>query len=142
MLRRLREACTENEQSLAKGLYWAGAGLLLVVLSLETYTYCIDTISDRLKARWAILMSLSILWGVYAAVMLSIGFWRRARPVRLAALGLFAVTALKLVLVDLAGIRQIYRILSFLVLGLLMIGVSYLYHRVEKHLAASEAQEP
>jgi uncharacterized membrane protein len=57
-------------------------------------------------------------------------------------LGIFAVTALKLVLVDMAGIKQIYRTLSFLVLGLLMIGVSYLHHKVEKHLAASEAQEP
>jgi uncharacterized membrane protein len=70
--------------------------------------------------------------------------WRRnkkkmvgtAHPTRLrfAALMLFGITALKLVIVDMARVNQIYRIVSFLVLGLLMIGASYLYHRLEKRL--------
>ena len=51
---------------------------------------------------------------------------------RLVALGLFGVTALKLVLFDLARAEEIYRIVSFMGLGLLMIAASYLYHRMEK----------
>ena len=67
------------------------------------------------------------------------------RVVRLVALGLFGLTAAKLVLVDLAVLRQIYRIVSFLVIGLLMIGASYLYHRIERWMdseaPASEEDE-
>jgi uncharacterized membrane protein len=62
------------------------------------------------------------------------------RIYRLCALALFGVTSLKLVIVDMANVRDIYRIISFLVLGLLMIGASYLYHRVEKFLEASSSQ--
>jgi uncharacterized membrane protein len=61
------------------------------------------------------------------------------RSLRLAALGLFGLTALKLVLVDMAEVQEVYRIVSFLVLGVLMIGASYLYHRVEKRLGLSSS---
>jgi uncharacterized membrane protein len=43
------------------------------------------------------------------------------------------------VLVDMASIEGLYRILAFLVLGSLMIGVSYVYHRVEKRLLGEVA---
>ena len=83
------------------------------------------------------MMSVSIVWGVYASLLLAAGFWWRVRPMRAAALVLFGATALKLVLLDLAGVEQVYRIISFFVLGLLMVGASYLYHRVEKRLEAA-----
>jgi len=47
----------------------------------------------------------------------------------------------KLVAVDLAGVEQVYRILSFVGAGLLLIGASYLYHRLEQGLTA-EAEAP
>ena len=84
-------------------------------------------------------MSLSVTWGTYAIAILAIGFWRNVRSLRLAALGLFGLTALKLVLVDMAEVQEVYRIVSFLVLGVLMIGASYLYHRVEKRLGMSSS---
>jgi uncharacterized membrane protein len=82
-------------------------------------------------------MSISVVWGIYATAVLVIGFWRRVRSLRLSALGLFGLTALKLVIVDMAKVEEVYRIVSFLVLGILMIGASYLYHRVEKRLSMS-----
>jgi uncharacterized membrane protein len=114
----------------------AACGIVpLVVLSLETYVYCENTIEDFLKARWMSQMSLSVVWAIYAVIVLCIGFWRRIRPLRLAALGLLGITAVKLLLVDMSQVQQIYRIVSFLVLGAMMIGASYLYHRLEQQLA-------
>ena len=114
----------------------AACGIVpLVVLSLETYVYCENTIKDFLKARWMSQMSLSVVWAIYAVIVLCIGFWRRIRPLRLAALGLLGITAVKLLLVDMSQVQQIYRIVSFLVLGAMMIGASYLYHRLEQQLA-------
>jgi len=120
--------------SVAKWLYAAGGLLLLVVLSLETYTYCHETIRPRATARWTAQMSLSIVWGIYALGALGIGFWLRVRELRLAALGLLGITCVKLVLVDLAQVHQVYRIVSFVALGLAMILASFLYHRLEKRI--------
>jgi uncharacterized membrane protein len=137
ILRRFRDLCPKDEQLTAKILYGVGIALLFVLLSAEIYLYFRGTITDRERARWVCQMSLSVTWGAYAIAMLAIGFWRKVRSLRLAALGLFGLTALKLVLIDMAKIQEVYRIISFLVLGVLMIGASYLYHRVEKRLSIS-----
>ena len=131
-----REVCTPDERKFAPFLNWVAAFLLLAILSVDAYLYAGESAAGAREARWSSQMALSITWSVYAMLMLVVGFWRRLRTVRLAALGLFLLTLLKLALVDLAILHQqeIYRILSFFVVGLLMVGTSYLYHRVEKHL--------
>ena len=136
VLQRYSDVCGEDERTGGKKLYWAAGSLLLLLLTMEAYTYCKVAVADPQRARWMALMSVSIVWGVCAAAALAVGFWKRIRPLRLAALGLFAVTAAKLVLVDVAGVKQIYRIIAFFVLGLLMMGAAYLYHKVEKRIEA------
>jgi uncharacterized membrane protein len=138
-LRRFRDLCRQDEQLTAKILYGVGIALLFVLLSCEIYLYFRGTIADPERARWVSQMSLSVTWGAYAIAMLAIGFWRKVRSLRLTALGLFGLTVLKLVLVDMAKVQEVYRIVSFLVLGVLMIGASYLYHRVEKQLGMSSS---
>jgi len=140
-IRRLRNICSKNEQSSAKMLYGIAIVLLFALLNVETYLYFSKTIADPEKARWITQMSLSIVWGVYAAAILVIGFWRNARILRLSALALFGATALKLVIVDMAKVEEVYRIVSFFVLGILMIAASYLYHRIEKRLDAGGASD-
>jgi uncharacterized membrane protein len=140
-IRRLRDECSDGEQRLAIFLGWTGVLLLWLFLSVETYTYCHDTVILHSEARWVAQMALSMTWGTYAIALLAVGFWRGIRPLRLVALALFGLTALKLVLVDMSTVRQMYRVVSFLVLGILMIGTSYIYHRVEKWLEASAGKE-
>lgn len=76
--------------------------------------------------------ALSIAWSAYAAGLLAIGFVRPHRRFRLAGLGLLGFVAIKLLLIDLAGAPEAYRVLSFLITGALMIGVSYAYHRLAR----------
>lgn len=116
-------------------LLTAGTLGLLVLLSTEVYAYCMDTIADRVTAGRAAQMSISLVWSLYAATLLAGGFWRRWRPLRLGGLALFGLAAIKLVLLDLTYLKDVYRVVSFLVLGLLMLAVSYFYHRLEKRLA-------
>jgi uncharacterized membrane protein len=137
ILRRFRNLCKQDEQVIAKSLYGIGTALLFILLSVETYLYFFERIVDPERARWVAQMSLSVVWGIYAIAILAIGFWRKVRILRLSALGLFGLTALKLVIIDMAKVEEVYRIVSFLVLGILMIGASYLYHRVEKRLSMS-----
>jgi hypothetical protein len=141
VLRRFRLICQQDEQLAAKILYGIGIALLFVLLSTETYLYFRQAIADHERAKWIAQMSLSVLWGAYAIALLVVGFWQNVRSLRLAALALFGLTAIKLVLVDMARVEEVYRIISFFVLGILMIGASYLYHRVEKHMATSSAKK-
>ena len=105
---------------------------LLILFSIESFAYCRNNIEPYEAAKWSARMSLSIVWGLYAIGLIASGFWKRLRVMRYAGLGLFALTGVKLLLMDMAGLEQVYRIVSFLVMGILMIGASYLYHRLEK----------
>jgi len=124
-------------------LCWIAAAAPLAAFSADAYGYTLRHVTDPSRARFATQMALSIVWSAYAAVLLAVGFWKRQRPVRFAALGLFAITTAKLLFVDLAAIRQqqVFRILSFLVAGLLMIAASYLYHKLEKYLERVWSEE-
>ncbi len=72
---------------------------------------------------------LTVAWGLEGIALLIAGFPLRDRALRLSGLFLFLVCVLKLFLYDLRNLETMNRILSFIVLGLLLIGVSWLYTR-------------
>jgi hypothetical protein len=77
---------------------------------------------------------LTVSWGAEALVLLGAGFVFRDRPLRLQGLGLFLVCVLKLFLYDLRNLETPYRILSFIALGLILLGVSWIYTRFREQL--------
>jgi uncharacterized membrane protein len=134
LIRRSRLICQEGEQQLATAAYVVANFLLLLLLSTEVYWYCDSLSLPGAQAAQLAQLSLSVVWGVYALAFIIVGFWLDKRVMRLWALGLFGLTALKLLVIDLGHLEPAYRLLSTVVLGLLMIGTSYLYHRVERQL--------
>jgi uncharacterized membrane protein len=78
----------------------------------------------------------SCAWGLYALVLLGAGLWRGNRALRLVSLGFLLLTVGKVFLYDLGQLDGLYRIMSFLALGLSLIVVSLLYQRF---VARSEA---
>ncbi|HEX3085986.1 MAG TPA: DUF2339 domain-containing protein, partial [Pyrinomonadaceae bacterium] len=115
-----------------------------LVTSVETFTYfqtrAVAFEGDIVRRHEFRLgqMALSVLWSVYAAVLITIGFLRRAAAIRWAALALFAITVIKVMMVDIAVLQQLYRIIAFFVLGLLLLLVAWGYH---KAFHAKEAPE-
>jgi hypothetical protein len=77
---------------------------------------------------------LTIAWGAEALVLLGTGFAFRDRWLRLQGLGLFLVCVLKLFLYDLRNLDTPFRILSFIALGLILLGVSWIYTRFREQL--------
>ncbi len=71
----------------------------------------------------------SLAWLVYAGVLFTLGIYRNSAALRWAALGLLALTALKLFLFDMSNLTGLYRVASFLGLGLSSFGIVYLYQR-------------
>ena len=62
-------------------------------------------------------------------MLVAIGIARRYAPIRYLAIVLFAATIGKVFLVDLAELDRVYRVLSVIGLGVLLIVASYLYQR-------------
>jgi uncharacterized membrane protein len=92
---------------------------------------------DAEAARGATLagrLALSVLWTVYATGLLGGGLALRSRSLFYAAYALFAVTAFKVVFVDLATLHALYRMLSFLALALLLLAGAYLNLRFRARL--------
>jgi len=72
---------------------------------------------------------LTVAWGIEGVGLLVAGFPLNDRVQRLSGMFLFLVCILKLFLYDLRHLETIYRILSFIVLGLMLVGVSWIYTR-------------
>lgn len=85
-------------------------------------------------------MTLSVYWSVGAAAILVVGFVRKNSALRIMAISCFGLTLLKVVLVDLSYLEMIYRIVSFIVLGVLLLGASLMYQRLSVSLADRRAE--
>jgi len=83
-------------------------------------------------------LALSLLWTLFATALLSAGLGLRSRGLFYAAYGLFGVTAAKVVMVDLDTLPTLYRMLSFLGLGVLLLAGAWLNLRFRERLVPPE----
>ena len=83
------------------------------------------TIEPRLSQQ----LALSLLWILYSSVHIVLGVQRGAAALRRQGLALIGVVVLKAFLIDISFLERGYRILSFLVLGLVLMFVSFLYQK-------------
>jgi len=78
----------------------------------------------------------SALWMAYGAVLMVVGFLRRSAFVRWQALILIAATTVKVFVYDVSELDRGYRIVSFIVLGVLLLTISFVYQRDWLQLSA------
>ena len=88
--------------------------LILVVAAIHQY----------IAPQW---ISLSL--GLASVVVILAGLLDKDRAERLGGMGLLALTLARVVFVDLSGLGIIFKIITFIVLGVLFLGVSYVYNR-------------
>src|SRR5882762_8601811 len=100
----------------------------LIALSLEFWDYFGKTVTG-IDADLARHLSLSVLWTVYATILILVGVQQKSALLRWQALALFGLVVVKVFIYDLASLDRAYRILSFLVLGSVLMIVSFLYTR-------------
>ena len=77
---------------------------------------------------------ISVFWALYAIVLMAVGMIVGNKHVRWSALALFGITTFKVFILDLASLKTPYRIISFTVLGLILLFASYLYFRYQKSI--------
>jgi uncharacterized membrane protein len=82
-------------------------------------------------------LALSILWGIYALILIILGIWKKKKHLRIGAIALFAATLIKLFFYDISSLATISKTIVFVSLGVLLLIISFLYNKY-KHLISEE----
>ena len=85
---------------------------------------------DALERSQTAQVALSCFWGVVGLVAIVVGLVRDVRELRFGGLALLGLGVAKLFLYDLSELDDLYRVLSFVVVGLVLLGGAYAYQRV------------
>lgn len=101
----------------------------LAALSLEIWDLFGRTPSLGIDRGLAQELGLSLLWLVYALALLVAGVWKKSAVLRWQALILLSVVIGKVFIFDLSFLERFYRIVSFMLLGLVLLLISFYYQR-------------
>jgi len=101
----------------------------LIAFSLELWDYFGRSGSLEMDRGLAQHLALSVLWTSYATALILTGVKRSSALLRWQALALFLLVVLKVFLYDSSYLERFYRILSFFILGVVLLVVSFLYQR-------------
>ncbi len=82
-------------------------------------------------------LTLSILWSFYSIAAVIAGIRVRFRPIRLFGIALFFLTIFKIFSVDIWSFERLYRIISTLSVGIVLLVAAFLYHRFKGRISDS-----
>ena len=138
------------EPAVRDGLILLASGVSVFLVSQESWVYHDDKLRDLSLAlrrevigdvQYALLsdqvrnsqqLILSLLWGIYSIASVAAGILRSYRPIRLFGIALFFLAIFKVFTFDIWTLHQLYRIISVIGLGCLLLTVAFLYQRFRK----------
>jgi uncharacterized membrane protein len=138
-----KSTAADSKASSFPGPIIAWAGFILFALFNFEIWRTVDCLANRSSASLpnppiVKQVAMSVLWAAVGFAAIIIGFRKRLAPLRYAALTLLTITTAKILLVDMAEVQAVWRILSFVAVGGLLLCVSYVYHR---QVQAQDAQQ-
>jgi uncharacterized membrane protein len=108
----------------------ASVTLALAYLTLEVRTLYHGTILSRGLFSDAEQYTYSVVWLAFGVVLLVAGSLLGSKPARLASAAVVMLTVAKVFLVDMAGLKGVYQSLSFIGLGVVLLGIGWFYQRL------------
>ncbi|MEP2239020.1 MAG: DUF2339 domain-containing protein [Maribacter sp.] len=84
-------------------------------------------------------LGLSILWGIYALLLIALGIWKKKKHLRIGAIALFSITLIKLFFYDISSLNTISKTIVFVSLGVLLLIISFLYNKY-KHIISDDSK--
>ena len=117
--------------------------LALGYLSLEVRTLYHGEVLTRGPNTDAEQYTYSAVWLAFGVALLAVGMWLRSQAVRYASAAVVVLTVLKVFLIDMADLQGLYQALSFIGLGVVLLGIARLYQRLlfPRRAPAAEARE-
>lgn len=138
-----KERISEDEKGISDVCIWVANFLIIYLMSVEIIDYFRAKIQQlprgnyyeerkplvRQRDMW-----LSIVWAVYSFILIGIGIIKRYKPIRLVALILLGITIFKVFFVDLSYLTGFPRILSFIILGLILLAAGFFYEKYKDRI--------
>jgi hypothetical protein len=119
--------------SVARLAAWLALCMAFVFMTLELNTF----LAVRVPALRP--GGISILWSLFALGLIVGGIHRHAGALRLTGLAIFTVVGFKVFFSDLASLDQFYRIVAFILLGVLILCGAFLYLKYRQTFASPTA---
>lgn len=110
----------------------AGHGILALLLALEFIRW--GGHSHLISPKMSISL-ISAAWAVHAFVAIWIGLVKRNYLLRYLGFVLFLFTVGKTLLIDMSEVEKVYRIISFVASGLLLVSAGYFYQRYSSKIS-------
>jgi uncharacterized membrane protein len=107
----------KNEDIIPKVYTWLALLLTTILIILES------------KRFW-----ITLWWAIVASIILITGFGFKKQYLRLQGIALFGLVILKVFLYDTSELETIYRTISFILLGVLLLSASFIYTKYKDRL--------
>ncbi len=114
-----------HQSTLAKGFLLFG--LLMVIISIPM----------RFEQ-----LTITIIWMFMATLLFVIGLWKKTKLFRLVAIVLFAATLFKLVAIDSMKFTAIQKVISYILLGTILLTISFLYQKFKDVIFRDDEPDP
>jgi hypothetical protein len=124
---------SKRPAQIAQAAGWLALSLAFMFLTLELNTF-LSQFVPALRAG-----GISILWSVFALGLIVVGIQKKAGALRFTGLGLFTIVGFKVFFSDLANLDQFYRIIAFILLGILILSGASLYLKYRQTFASELA---
>ncbi len=113
--------------------------LVGLVERLDLGAAVVMSVGATLLTSWFLLFEVSgrwltVAWGLQGVALLAIGIALAARGMRVSGLALLVICVAKVFFYDLNELETIFKIFSFIILGSLLIGVSFAYSRYREQI--------
>ncbi len=82
--------------------------------------------------------TLTMVWVTMAVIMFVFGMLVRLKLLRIAAIFLFAATLIKLLLVDSMKFNSIQKVSAYIIIGIVLLVISFLYQKYKKNIFGTE----
>ena len=126
----------KNWSSYLPAFTWISAIGIVLTLSIELYQ--VNLWLNYRGTAWPwwenlyYKAGLSIIWSICSFIVMWLGMQYKFRPIRIISLTLFTITLLKLFIYDIRNIPPGGKIAAFILLGILLLTVSFMYQRLKK----------
>jgi uncharacterized membrane protein len=111
------------------GAYAVVAGFAWITLQIRQLFHPDAMALQSAPVKAAELWGWSGAWLAYGIALMARGIRTGHRPLRRTALGVIAIVCAKVFIIDMSGLTGLWRVLSFLGLGLALIGLGVVYRR-------------
>ncbi len=122
------------KENIFKIMFEVGLSIIIVIIcSSELVNILSLTGSEEVYKH-----GLTILWGILSFILVGYGIWRKNKYLRITAISLFGITLVKLFIYDLSNFSTIQKTIAFVLLGALLLVVSFMYNKYKNLIFGNE----